>query len=280
MFFIFGSPRSGTTLLKEVLNLNQKIYIIDETDFIAPVAHVINRVHDPIQGRDIIFRIIISTEFASSLTKFLSHNDIRELLNNCQYDLPSIINSLYHEILNRTPAILIGDKSPSYISSTYIFNQLGLFNKNFKFIHIIRDLRDVLLSIKKMSWSPKNLYIFSENWSNSNLQMSKLGLLYPEKYFFIKYEDFILDPKPILNKCCDFLDVKYDPSMMNWANCKKDVRDPTIHKNIGLPPLKNRIENWKNELLNEPKLLDYAFPGNAGLDFYGYSSDFKNSKHS
>jgi hypothetical protein len=266
-----GSPRSGTTLLKEVLNLNPKIFILNETDFVPLIANVIHNIGEANQGKEVIYKVIINTKLSVSLTQFLSNEKIFKLINQSEYNLFSMITSLYQEVLKITGATVVGDKSPNYISSANFFRHVGLFDTNTKYIHIVRDLRDVLLSIKKMSWAPKDLHSFSENWSNSNLKMSNLGSLYPENYFFMKYEDFVLEPEPILYKCCDFLGVKYDTSMMNWANCKKDVHDASIHQNIGLPPLKHRIENWRNELLNEPELLDYACSGNAALKFYGYS---------
>ena len=271
MFFILSSPRSGSTLLKEVLNLNTRIYCLNETDFIPLTAQVIENVSDENQGKDIICKIISSSNFSASLTQFLSNKKIYKLIHQSEYDLSSIMTSLYQEVLEITGAEVVGDKSPNNLPSLHLLKLQGLFDKNIKYIHIVRDLRDVLLSIKKMSWAPKDLNEFSESWAKNNIEMSDIGLLYPDKYLFVRYEDFLLDPKLILHKCCDFLGVEYDPSMMDWAKCKKDFHDPSIHQNIGLPPLTNKIEIWRNGLLNDPELFDYAFPGIEALKFYGYS---------
>ena len=270
MFFVFGSPRSGTTLLKEVLNLNTKIYILNETDFVDLTAQVIHIIDDPVQGKEIIYKIIINSNLRSSLTKFLTNEKIYGLVHESEYNFFDIIDSLYQEVLKCTGAEVVGDRSPNYLSGVNFFEHIGLFDKDIKFIHIVRDLRDVLLSLKRMSWCPKDLSLFSETWARTNLKLSKLGLSHPEKYFFMKYEDFILDPEPILYKSCDFLGVKYDASMMNWGSCKKEIHDLNSHKNIGLPPLVHKVGNWRYELVNEPKLLDDASPANNALKFYDY----------
>jgi RNA-binding protein YhbY len=92
MFFLFGSPRTGTTLLKEVLNLNAKIYILNETDFIGLTAQVIHNIDDAVQGKEIIYKIIINSNLRSSLTKFLTNEKIYELVNKSEYNFFDIID--------------------------------------------------------------------------------------------------------------------------------------------------------------------------------------------
>jgi hypothetical protein len=60
-FFIFGSPRSGTTLLCASLELNDKIVVPDETDFVVPMGFIFDRVKDVAVGRDLIASLIVSS---------------------------------------------------------------------------------------------------------------------------------------------------------------------------------------------------------------------------
>jgi len=52
MFVVFGSPRSGTTLLAATLNQNDNIIIPDETDFIIPLAFLLKTVKDEEKGKN------------------------------------------------------------------------------------------------------------------------------------------------------------------------------------------------------------------------------------
>ena len=274
MFYIFGSPRSGTTFLKESLCLNPEIIILNETDFLPGVAHVLNSIADPAQGKKIIYKIISNTTFSSSICKYLSGDKLFEIINTSEYNLSSIIMSLYQEILSLTDAKIIGDKTPNYIVLADFLESLGLFDANLKFIHIVRDLRDVLLSVKKMTWSPKNsaeFLLFSETWAHSNLTMSELGKKHPKKYFFLRYEDFVAYPQKYFQEIFKFLDVNYDRPILNWSDVKKDVHDPSIHPNIGLPPQKDRAYAWKNNFNNQ-EIIDLTFPATEALQFYGYNS--------
>ena len=79
MFFIFGSPRSGTTLLCSSLDLNDEIVVPDETDFIVPLGFIFDRVKDAAVGRDLIATLIVSTDrYPHSLAEFLSKEEVRE----------------------------------------------------------------------------------------------------------------------------------------------------------------------------------------------------------
>jgi hypothetical protein len=46
MLFVFGSPRSGTTLLAQILNSHPEIVVPHETDFIIPFVFVFDRIPD------------------------------------------------------------------------------------------------------------------------------------------------------------------------------------------------------------------------------------------
>src|SRR5690348_5511964 len=73
VFFIFGSPRSGTTLLAQTLAAHSQIEMPYETDFIVPVAFVLDRVNDPTAGRPIIKGLMTaSMGYKRSLGPYLS----------------------------------------------------------------------------------------------------------------------------------------------------------------------------------------------------------------
>lgn len=61
MFILFGSPRSGTTLFKECLNLHSGIFIPNQTTFISPVAHVMSSVSEWEKSKKLVADLIVST---------------------------------------------------------------------------------------------------------------------------------------------------------------------------------------------------------------------------
>jgi len=72
MFIIFGSPRSGTTLLASSLDQNDQLVVLDESDFIIPMAFILDRVKNERVGRRLIAEVIAQTQrFPDTLGRFL-----------------------------------------------------------------------------------------------------------------------------------------------------------------------------------------------------------------
>src|SRR5215208_3766820 len=71
MFFIFGSPRSGTTLLAQCLNNHSDIVVPHETSFIIPLAFVFTSIREPELGKEMIIRFITrSHDFQTSIGEY------------------------------------------------------------------------------------------------------------------------------------------------------------------------------------------------------------------
>ena len=81
MFIIFGSPRSGTTLLASSLDQNDQLVVLDESDFIIPMAFILDRVKNERVGRRLIAEVIAQTQrFPDTLGRFLQQTEIAGIL--------------------------------------------------------------------------------------------------------------------------------------------------------------------------------------------------------
>ena len=200
MFIIFGSPRSGTTLLREALNQHNKIFIPHETDFIVPISFVLDRVSDPGIGREIISNLIAAThDFGPSIGNFLSAKEVKDLVHNADYSLSAILNALYGEIGNKLGREAVGDKSPNDLAFIGILKKVGLFESNIRIIHIIRDVRDVVMSLKNTKWAPENIVNnFPRIWEGSNLNLVRFMDESQHPYFRVRYEDMVINPGSVM----------------------------------------------------------------------------------
>lgn len=248
MFIIFGSPRSGTTFLRESLNQNPAIVIPHETDFIVPLAFLIDRIRDEQVGRRLAAEMIVSTkDFTASIGCYLAPSEVENCVYSADYNVPAILESLYALVAEKTGASIAGDKSPNDLGSFGILRNTQVFNSNIKVIHIVRDVRDVVLSLQSTAWAPQNIEkTFPGIWNNTNLNLRRFATQKPENYFFVRYEDLVAGPESILQPLCDFLDVAFDDRMLDWQSLGKDLRHLPHHKNLGQPPLNNRCYAWKN----------------------------------
>jgi hypothetical protein len=118
MFFIFGSPRSGTTLLAQSLNAHTSVVVPNETDFVIPLAFLCDRVRDPAVGRELVATAIVSgAAFERSIGKFLTDTEVRECVHDAAYAVSAIIERIYARIAEKAGKRIAGDKSPNDLLS-------------------------------------------------------------------------------------------------------------------------------------------------------------------
>lgn len=92
MFILFGSPRSGTTLFKESLNLHSEIFIPNQTTLISPIAHVIGCISDWSVARPLISKIVKSTDdFSEVLEPYISPAEIDDALLEAEPTLAGVL---------------------------------------------------------------------------------------------------------------------------------------------------------------------------------------------
>lgn len=113
-----------------------------------------------------------------------------------------------------------GDKTPHYILDLDILH--NLFPRS-KFIWLIRDGRDVALSLMAKSWGKKNIYSCAQYWKECNRDTdTKIFLESNNLLYKVRYEDLIDNPALEVSKLYEFLEEDFDPNAL--SNLFKDVR--------------------------------------------------------
>lgn len=96
------------------------------------------------------------------------------------------------------------------------FSQLVRIWPDARFIHIVRDPRDVSKSVVGMGWAG-NVWKAVELWRDAELEWERLRQSIPEyRRFEVRYEDLISSPKEVLTNICHFLGVAFDSSMLDY----------------------------------------------------------------
>lgn len=131
--------------------------------------------------------------------------------------------------IDNSTNVIWGDKSTSYINYLPLLKQLF---PQAKFIHIIRDVRDYALSVYK-AWK-KNKLRASQRWVDSIAKARSDSLAFKDDYYEIKYEELLQDPEKILAKCCHFLGVEFDCSMLALSTAPENIGEAKGYKEIKL----------------------------------------------
>ncbi|MEQ8924674.1 MAG: sulfotransferase [Fulvivirga sp.] len=246
--FIVGCPRSGTTLLRLLLNAHSLIAIPEETWFFGKLYNLLPELTKGDDWRKNVASKIL--ELNSKHFPDLNEKELIENLESIQPDNDAAIIS----VLNRTFAKqegkeIWGDKTPGYVL------QIALLKKLFpkaRLIHIIRDGRDVAESILKnreAGLQTDDYISVVEYWKRHVLA----GIIDGEKHFAnaylqIRYEDLVNDSESKLKDICSFLNVPFESQMLEFPKtARKYVPDWQHHKMTKKPITNSEMFKWKKE---------------------------------
>lgn len=267
IFFIVGVGRSGTSLLQSILTSHSMIAIPPETGFVR--------------------ENILSKEKKEStdLEGYLNNNPklkrIEKIFHGKKQKAYQTDIDFYRYFLKKylssQKKFIIGDKDPRLIE--FIAATIKLFPDS-KFIHLIRDPRDVLLSKKKAAWSkdkPSWYHIFA---NYVQLKMGELQgrQLSEDKFLSIRYEDLLNAPEDTVAKVCYFLNTDFEKSMLSFQDKARELvsEDEKQWKKETMGPLlKDNMGKWKGnlapwEIALTEKLCNHAFD----RERYAYSNTF------
>ena len=210
MFLIFGTPRSGTTLLAQCLSAHPQLIVPDETHFIVPAAFVFDRIADVAVRREILKPLITkSRRTAASLGEFLDEATICDIIDRHSDSLASLLCAIYDAIAEKAGALQAGDKTPNDMGFLGILIQARGIPDDAKIVHIVRDPRDVLSSLRERRWNANPEKLFPRTWNNSNLNLHA-QFHSSRRYRLVRYEDLVRSPLKELARLCIFLGVSCD----------------------------------------------------------------------
>lgn len=270
MFFIFGSPRSGTTLLAQCLNAHSQVVVPQETDFIIPVAFVCDRVADPAIGRELVAATIVNGRaFARSIGKFLSPEDVRACVTSCDYTVAAILDALYSRVASHANRRLAGDKSPNDLLFLRILMKTQAISAGMPIIHIVRDVRDVCASIHERGWIEDMDLYFPRFWSSANLYLHRLYAPHTGQYLLVRYEDLVAEPGRELTRVFAHLGLAFEPEVLQPSNRDDSLRKVAAHANLFQPIGPQKIGRYREDL-TPAQIAEFERQANEGLRAFGY----------
>jgi len=224
--FIVGMPRSGTKLLRDLLNQNPSVGIpIAESNFIPKM---IRQYGDPPELQeaemfDSFYNDYTQTSFFWWMRRF-GYEMSKEYLdgNADKTSWRSVFETIirYHAPEGRETDFIWGDKTPSYL---YHLKQLKGLYPEAKILHIIRDPRDYCLSRFK-AWGT-HLYSSAEMWREGIEVARKDGGQMGNDYMEIYFESLLDGPESILRKICAFLECEFRADMLELGRACENLGD-------------------------------------------------------
>lgn len=255
-FFIIGCGRSGNTLLRSMLVAGGEVAIPPES-YVWPRIIRIFQTYNFLPWEKLCSLIIAEFEaykefYTWEVNLYIAHKNAR-ILKGKEQTLSNIINEVYKAYqLEKTGEIKRwGDKTP--INTLYIDKILKVY-PNAKFIHIVREPKDVVCSLVKAGLNT-NYENAANTWvSYVNRAINLRKKLKENQFFEIRYESLVFDPESELQSVCKFLGINFNSSMLDFYKFKEslgDVKYGKHHENIGKPISTKSIEKWKTILTKD-----------------------------
>jgi hypothetical protein len=164
-----------------------------------------------------------------------------------------------------------GDKTPNYALDLRLL--AGLFPEA-RFIHLVRDGRNVAMSLLDVPWWPNTLTEAAQVWSHWTRAARAAGRdLGPERYLEIRYEELVDDPQGDLERIAAFAGLTYRPEMLRYPERSNGNGTPAYHRNAERPPT-NGLRNWAIDMSKDDLALFEALAGEQMVAM-GYDRAFE-----
>ncbi|MGI9556738.1 MAG: sulfotransferase [Solirubrobacterales bacterium] len=257
-----GVGRSGTTLLRMMLDSHSELTIPPETHFIPQLIDLfeVSEHVSPERAVEIVTAERHWGDFAIDKDELLDR--FRAVEPFVPGDAIRAFFELYAEGQHKPRW---GDKTPIYMKRMLMIEQVL---PEVRFIHLIRDGRDVALSrARRALRDPAPISKTAQRWQTriqkARRQQRKLGF-----YMEVRYEDLVVDTEPTLREICDFLDLPFEPGMLDYhqragerleemaRDLPSDGNRPVrpgeermkAHSETKSPPNPDRISRWRTEM--------------------------------
>ena len=163
--------------------------------------------------------------------------------------LQDVVAAVFSMSLRRAQKVRWGDKTPMYI---HYITQIHQLFPEAKIVHLIRDGRDVAISLRRVSWHGTSVLSSAEYWART----VQKGILHGrplgrDLYREFVYEDLVEDPEGTLRSVCRFIGEEYDPAMLQFHDhAKKEIApwEKSLHTKVDRPPKPADADRWKHEM--------------------------------
>jgi Sulfotransferase family len=266
--FIVACGRSGTTLVQAMLNAHPEMAIPPEAHFLVPGGREV-----PIRDGAIDIEHVTSRWERHPYFALweLSPDRLREALSRARpATYPDAARALYALYAEEREKPRYGDKTPKHVLSLpYLADAFP----EARFIHLLRDGRDVTCSFIARGIGPRDAVEGAIRWKRTVVRGRRDGArLGRGRYLEVRYEDFVADPEGNLRRICDFIDLPWDGSMLEYrAGLDRmlpegHLRD--LHENVYRPPTEG-LRDWRREMTPEEVAVFEALAGDL-LSELGY----------
>jgi hypothetical protein len=260
---IVGTGRSGTTYLTRMLRQAAKYGIPGEPKFVVSMYHRLHRFGD-LQEEENLLRLV---EAVHQTSAFQHLHNRRQIPSNAEEIFAKVTEPTYTGVLYATFAVLaekwrgtrLGYKDPRDLVNMPLIAELL---PTARFVHIVRDGRDYSLSVMKQIWGANNLYSGINDWRKYLKAAQRDIPTVADRYFELRYEDFLLDTESTCHRLGTFL-----RPQLSEAEIERLIN------RVNTTRITDNVYGWRRKLDTRQQCLCEAVAGDM-LSTYTYERRF------
>lgn len=268
---VLGVSRSGTRLLKEMLDHHSELAIPPESYFLIPLWDRFRT------GRD-LEKLLVDLTFVVQLREWgVDPGEVRDRLPGGA-GFRDVIRAIYTSYAERRGKRRFGDKTPLYMLYLELLEHAFLRPV---YVHIVRDVRDAALSFGAMPEAPpagllwpRGLVDFACHWRSQVERARRFGsTVASDRYVELRYEDLVAEPVRKLREICPRLGLTFETSMLDYHR-GVDPSEARFanHPRLADPPSPART-SWRERMRPADVERVEAVAGDL-LDELGYERAF------
>ena len=277
--FIVGVPRSGTTLLRLQLDAHPELAIPPETG----LGDLLATFHGATPTRAELIHGVTSMPTWQDLG--VSRDELAAAFEAVRdWSAGAGVRAYYTLYAESHGKHRYGDKTPGHVRH---MDTLARALPEARFVHIIRDGRDVAASLRRMPFAPGggDMAAIAALWRDTIWRARRAAETLPH-YTEVRYEELVAHPERVLAELCDFLELPFDEGMLR-AHERADERlaemrsvefaEGVVRFSDGTevatltrrPPDPSRVGRWR-EALSEYEVARFERFAGGALAHEGY----------
>ncbi len=249
--FVVGMPRSGTTLLAALLSAHSQLAIGPETAYFDLVWKPLER------GQDLTVWPEVERVLAAWLEKpsvALMELPVAALLDewhsawtNRTLSHRLILARVMETFAVRQGKVRWGEKTPGHF--LFVPAIKGEY-PDAQIVYIVRDPRDIHLSLAKVSWNTGNAFNHAVQWREYQAICQRYLARYGSSVIVLRYEDLVSDPGPVLQRLTEQLGLRFEQSMLSRYREQPlfDLRDEPWKQRVATAIDAANAGKWRTQL--------------------------------
>jgi hypothetical protein len=197
--------------------------------------------------------------------------DIEKVAARSIRDYADLIDAIFMVYAESKGKRRWGDKTPGY---GYHLELLDRLFPNSRIVHLVRDGRDIAISLRGVSWGSTDLPKVAQKWMLETLLCHKMGGLLGERFLEIRYEELVDNPEAALRLICTHLGEPFSGEMLNYhktAQREMPAESLQWHQSSIKSPDPSKAFAWKSTMSKGDLAIFQEIAGPA-LELFGYEA--------